>query len=82
MRKKLIKFRGNRTQSEVAEKYGVTQQAWSKWERGIDTPKHPIMMQLEIDSGVPMEELFFDVFNNHKLLSGDDQKSITLSQTG
>jgi hypothetical protein len=25
------------------------------------------MKKLEFDSGIPMEELFFDVFNNQKL---------------
>jgi len=69
MRQLLIKFRADRTQAKVAQKYGVTQQAWSKWEKGIDTPKPHIMKQLEIDSQIPMEELFFDVFNNHKLLN-------------
>lgn len=70
MRQHLIKFRADRTQTEVAKKYGVTQQAWSKWEKGIDAPKPHIMKQLEIDTQIPMEELFFDVFNNYKLLNG------------
>lgn len=72
MRKLLIKFRGSRTQAELAEQYGVSQQAWSKWERGIDTPKPHIMKKLEMDSKIAMEELFFDVFNNYKLLKTVD----------
>ena len=65
-RKKIIEFRGKRTQSEMAKAYGVTQQAWSMWENGENLPTVTIMKRLEIDSGIPMEELFFDVFNNSK----------------
>lgn len=67
-REKLIAFRGNRTQAEMAAMYGVTQQAWGQWEKGSKTPVVVTMKRLEVDSGVPMEELFFDVFNNQKLL--------------
>ena len=66
-RDKLIKFRGDKTQIEMAQLYGVTQQAWSMWERGENTPSVIVMKRLEKDSGIPMEELFFDVFNNNKL---------------
>lgn len=64
MRQKLIEYRGNRTQTEMARMYGVSQQAWSKWERGVDAPKPYIMKMIAEDAGIPMEELFFDVFNN------------------
>lgn len=60
----LIKFRGKRTQVEMAKLYGVTQQAWSMWERGENTPTLLTMKQLEKDVGYPMEEIFFDYFNN------------------
>lgn len=62
MRIWLIKYRGNRTQKEMATRYGVSQQAWSKWEKGKSTPSRPIMKQLEIDSGIPMEIMFSDAF--------------------
>ena len=75
MREKLIKFRGNRSQAEMAERYGVKQQSWSQWERGESSPKPVIMKQIEMDSGIPMEELFFDVFNKYKLLN--DQQCAT-----
>ena len=32
-REALIEFRGDRSQAEMAEEYGVSQQAWSKYER-------------------------------------------------
>ena len=68
MRDKLIAFRGKRSQQEMAEVYGVTQQAWSGWETGALTPGVVIMKRLENDSGIPMEEIFFDFFNKNKLL--------------
>ncbi len=64
-RERLIKYRGNRTQKEMAENYGVTQQAWNRWELGHTTPTPYLMKKLEVDSGIPMEELFFDRFNNN-----------------
>jgi len=68
VRVKLIEFRGERSQEEMGSKYGVTQQTWSNWERGIKTPSPAIMRQIEIESGLAMEVTFFDVFNNLKLL--------------
>lgn len=62
-REHLIKFRGNKNQTEMANKYGISQQLWSYWENGISTPTPYIMKKLEIDSGIPMEEIFSDVFN-------------------
>jgi transcriptional regulator with XRE-family HTH domain len=51
----------------MAARYGVSQQAWGQWETGKKTPVVVTMKKLEFDSGIPMEELFFDVFNNQKL---------------
>lgn len=67
-RVKLIEFRGERTQAEMAKLYGVTQQAWWKWENGETVPEPATMLRLEQDSGVSMEQLFFDAFNNLKSL--------------
>ena len=61
-REQLILFRGTRSQTEMANIYGVTQQAWSMWERGENTPIPAIMKKLEDDIGVPMEQIFPDVF--------------------
>lgn len=71
-RKKLIEYRGERSQADMAAMYGVSQQAWSKWENGGWKPDVLTMKKLEVDSGVPMEELFFDVFNNQELLSAKE----------
>ena len=59
----LIDYRGNRTQTEMAKLYGVTQQTWSGWENGTYAPPPHIMKRIEDDSGHPMEYIFFDVFN-------------------
>jgi hypothetical protein len=66
----------------MGKKYGVTQQAWQKWENGKLTPKPLIMKQLEIDSGIPMEELFPDVFNNHRLLNIGNEQLLSFKSTG
>lgn len=70
MREQLIGFRGSRSQQEMASKYCVTQQAWSKWERGIGVPRVSVMIQIERDSGIPLEVLFFNESNNQRLFKG------------
>ena len=67
-RQALIDFRGDRSQKEMGERYGVTQQAWTQWENGDKKPDVTIMKQIEKDSGIPMEVIFFDVFNKKDLL--------------
>ena len=67
-RVELINYRGDRSQADMAKKYNVSQQAWSSWENGDKKPDVATMKQIERDSGVPMEILFYDVFNNEKLL--------------
>lgn len=62
----LIKYRGERSQADMAKKYNVSQQAWSSWENGEKKPDVATMKQIEKDSGIPMETIFFDVFNNEK----------------
>ena len=64
VRKKLIRFRGNRTQAEMADKYGVSQQLWSRWELGHGKPNVVIIKKIEKDSGIPMEKIFSDIFHN------------------
>ena len=60
MRDKLIKYRGKRSQEEMAKMYGVSQQAWSKYENGTAVPSPSIMLRIERDSGIKMEDIFFD----------------------
>jgi transcriptional regulator with XRE-family HTH domain len=75
IRNKLIEFRGNRSQKKMAEMYGVTQQTWSKWELGGAIPSLMVMKQIEIDSKISMEVLFFDVFNKLNLLNSPNPKA-------
>lgn len=63
MREMLIQYRGKRTQKEMAEKYGVSQQLWSFWELGKYTPKPHIMKKIALDSNKPMEKIFSDAFD-------------------
>ncbi len=61
----LIDFRGRKNQSEMAKRYGVSQQLWSCWENGLSTPPPHIMKQIEIDSNIPMEDIFYDAFHKN-----------------
>lgn len=62
MREKLIRYRGERSQEEMAKMYGISQQAWSKYENGTAVPSPSIMLRIEKDSGMKMEDIFFDKF--------------------
>ena len=63
MREMLIQYRGKRSQKQMAEKYGVSQQLWSFWELGKSTPKPHVMKQIAKDSRKPMEKIFSDAFD-------------------
>lgn len=60
----LVKYRGHESQKNMAERYGVSQQLWSLWEKGERTPAAAVMLRIEKDSGIPMEDLFCVQFNN------------------
>lgn len=70
-RDKLIKFRNKKTQKEMAKRYGVTQQIWSRWENGVRTPKVETMKRLEDDIGIPMEIIFADIFKKPNYKQAD-----------
>ncbi len=74
-REALISYRGDRSQAEMSKQYGVSQQLWSCWETGISAPSIALIKKLEEDSGTPMEELFFDLFNKETRLKGQKKKS-------
>ena len=56
-------LRGEKSQAEMATKYGVTQQTWYSWESGRTVPSNEIMLKLEIEFSIPMEVIFFASFN-------------------
>jgi len=60
----LAQLRGGRLQKEIADEFGVSQQGWSLWERGERVPPPEVMLKLEKKFGMPMENIFFGVFNN------------------
>ena len=65
LRTNLIKARGDRTQTELAELLGVKQQTVSHWELGRATPPIDKMLQIERLLKVPKEVLFYDIFNSN-----------------
>ena len=66
-RELLIELRGKMSQTEFAEKMGISQQTVSAIETGVMTPSIVIMKKYEIFFKRPMEELFPDVFENIEL---------------
>lgn len=63
----LCDYRNGRSQAEMGMLYGVAQQVWGRWENGTAKPRVETMKRLETDIGVPMEDIFFDVFNTSKV---------------
>ncbi|WP_339101992.1 helix-turn-helix transcriptional regulator [Candidatus Enterococcus clewellii] len=51
------------SQSEMAEKMGVTQQCISSWQTGRTIPKPHQMKLLSGILEVPIDELFYEEFN-------------------
>ncbi len=74
-REALISYRGKRSQEEMGKIYHVSQQVWSRWENGTAKPRVEVMKQLEEDIGIPMEEIFFDVFNTFEVSSRNKSKT-------
>ena len=64
MKKNLLKLlRGDRSQSEIAKEYEVSQQCWQSWETGRTIPPNTTMLKMEKDFDIPMEAIFFESFN-------------------
>lgn len=59
---KELRKKNNLTQKEFAEKYGVTYQAVSKWENGINLPDITILNQICKDFNISLDE----TINNSK----------------
>lgn len=76
MKKNLLELlRGNKTQADMAQKYKVSQQTWSSWETGRTIPDHEIMLNFEVEYGIPMEVIFFEAFNYKMKLTQSEQAS-------
>ena len=64
MEKNLLRLlRGTQTQTQMADKYKVSQQTWFSWESGRTNPSNEIMLKMENDFDIPMEVIFFNSFN-------------------
>lgn len=61
----------------MARLYNVTQQAWSNWEHGKDTPKPFTMLLIARDAGLNIETLFFGGDDNGGLLPRRSQPTGT-----
>ncbi len=54
---KEIRKNNNLTQKELADKYGVTYQAVSKWENGLNLPDITLLRQMSKDFNISMEDI-------------------------
>ncbi len=55
---KSLRKKNHLTQKEFADKYGVTYQAVSKWENGINLPDISLIRQISKDFNIPLEDIF------------------------
>ena len=54
---KELRKKNNLTQNDLAKKYGVTYQAVSKWERGINIPDISLIREMSKDFNIDIEDL-------------------------
>ncbi len=54
---KELRTKNNLTQNEFAEKYGVTYQAVSKWENGLNLPDLSLLKQISKDYNISIEDI-------------------------
>jgi len=54
---KKIRKENNLTQGDLANKYGVTYQAVSKWERGLNLPDILLIKQMSDDFGISIDDI-------------------------
>ncbi len=63
---KKIRKDNNLTQKELADKYGVTYQAVSKWENGINLPDTLLIKQISKDFKVSLDDIFEGEYSKQK----------------
>ena len=61
---KKLRKDNNLTQKELADKYGVTYQAVSKWENGINLPDVALIRQMSKDFNISVESILDGEINN------------------
>lgn len=66
----LVRLRGNRTQNEMAQVYGTSQQNWFHWETGVSRPRdYSLMERIARDADSTVGEIFFASSDRKKLLN-------------
>ena len=63
---KKIRKDNNLTQKDLAEKYGVTYQAVSKWENGINMPDMVLLKKMSKDFNVSLDDILEGNYKNKK----------------
>ena len=63
---KKLRKDNNLTQKDLADKYGVTYQAVSKWENGINLPDISLIRQISKDFNISVESFLDGEINNRK----------------
>lgn len=58
----------NLTQTELAEKLGVTQPLISKWFSGKVIPRPETLKRLSLATGTPVKELISYIYDQNKIL--------------
>lgn len=66
---KELRIKNNMTQNEFAEKYGITYQAVSKWENGINLPDLSLLKQISKDYNISIDNILEgkDTSNHNKV---------------
>lgn len=69
-----IRKKNNLTQKQLADKYGVTYQAVSKWENGINLPDVTLIRQISKDFNISVE----DILDGELLTKKKDRNKLIL----
>jgi transcriptional regulator with XRE-family HTH domain len=64
---KKLRKDNNLTQKELADKYGVTYQAVSKWENGINLPDVSLIREMSKDFNISVEDILDGEIKNNKV---------------
>ncbi len=66
---KKIRKNNNLTQKQLADKYNVTYQAVSKWERGLNMPDTALLKQMSKDFNVSLDDIFDGEYSKKKQIN-------------
>lgn len=73
---KELRKSNNLTQKDLADKYGVTYQAVSKWENGINLPDVSLIREMSKDFNISVEDLLDGEINSSKTSNHKNNKII------